>query len=586
MKSLFHLKAFFKRHIYQYALGILVLIIVDILQLIPLIIIGTLTDDLMRGTVNKQHLIYYSLIIIILAISMAICRFLWRYLIIGTSRKLETWLRKMTFNHILSLPTSFFDKTTTGHLTALCTNDIRAVRMFFGIGTIMFIDAIFMSIIICITMFFSINTKLTILAILPLPFIALTVFLMGKAIKMRFFDVQKNFAQLTNKTQESLSGIRVTKAFNTEQIDLEDFEKYNLNSYKSYISLAKFDSALYPMVQFISAISLVIALSYGGTLVIDKVISLGELVTFIGYLSKLTWPMTATGYVFNLFQRSLVSMSRIANLLEEPCAEQFTLNEIDSSHNQSHTDDSFHISQPTIRFDNICFKYNNTQKFALENINLTLKPNQTLGIVGRTGCGKSTIPQLLLKLYPPYSGNIYIDDIPISNLSDTLLRKNISFVPQETFLFAKSIRENIAFFDDNASEEDIIKAAKLAQFHDEVMSFPDGYNTQLGERGINLSGGQKQRLSIARAILRDTPIIIFDDSLSAVDTHTENIILNNIKNTTHNKQVIIIAHRISSIAHADHILVMDKGKIVEEGNHLELLEMGGAYYDIYKSTKG
>ncbi len=579
MNPFYHLKPFIKPNLPRFILGIFVLILVDIIQLIPLRIIGQLTDNLVNKSANIQMIIRYAIIIIILGIIMSICKFLWRYLIIGTSRRLETWLRKTTFNHILSLPSSFFDTHKTGNLSALCTNDIRAIRMAFGIGTIMVVDSFFMTIIVCITMFVSIDHRLTIFAIMPLPFIAISVVFMGKAIKTKFFEVQDNFGTLTNKVQESLAGIRVTKAFANEDVDVKDFETFNVKNYKSYISLAKYDSALFPIVQFIASLSLIIALTYGGHLVINGIITLGALVTFIGYLAKLTWPMIASGYVVNLIQRSIVSMTRISNLLNEPTVSSYiNTNKSDSDI----TNVSYRIpNNTTIKFDNVSFSYNEAHIPTLQNINFTLNTNSTLGIVGRTGCGKSTIPKLLLKLYKPTSGNIYIGDTPLNNFSDSELRQIIGFVPQETFLFSKSINENISFYDSNAAYEDIIRVCKLAEFHNEVIKFPNGYDTQLGERGVNLSGGQKQRLSIARALIRNPKIIIFDDSLSAVDTNTEYKILNNIKQTTQGKQSIIISHRISTLLHADFIIVLDKGKIVESGTHDELMKNKSIYFDMY-----
>ncbi len=581
MKPFYHLKPFLKQNFHKYFLGISVLIFVDIIQLIPLKIIGQLTDKLVNHTATINIIINYALLSISIGFIVFISKFLWRYFIIGTSKKLETWLRRTIFDHMLYLPTTFFDTHQIGNLSALCTNDIQAIRMAFGMGTVMIVDAFFMTIIVCSTMFISINPKLTILAILPLPFIAISVIFMGKAIKTRFFEVQDNFGKLTNKVQESLSGIRVTKSFATEQIDVGDFEKYNLNNYKSYISLAKYDSALFPLVQFISSLSLIITLTYGGYLVINNVITLGELVTFIAYLAKLTWPMIAIGYMVNLVQRSTVSMTRISELLNEPISEFIRDANSKANLDLSANSNIIDTTDTTIRFENISFSYKQSHLPVLQNINFTFNMNSTLGIVGRTGCGKSTIPRLLLRLYEPTSGNIYIGNTDLNDFSNSQLRQIMGFIPQETFLFSKSIRENISFYETSCSEEDIIRVCKIAEFHDEVQNFAEGYNTQLGERGVNLSGGQKQRLSIARAMLKNPKILIFDDSFSAVDTKTEHKIIENIKKETNNKQSIIISHRISTLCHADCIIVLNDGKIVESGTHDELISNKSIYYNMY-----
>lgn len=579
LKSLKYLWPFLKKNLHKFILGILTVIFVDIIQLIPLKLIGDLTDRLVSGTVTIKTLLLYAIAILAITLVMAGGRFLWRILIIGSSRRMETWLRNRLFDHMLLLPSSFFDTQKTGNLMALCTNDIRSVRMAFGIGMVMMTDAIFMTLITGSAMALTIDKRLTLFAILPLPFIAVAVLFMGVTIKKRFFNVQKAFGSLTNKVQESFSGIRVTKSFAQELYDQDDFEKYNLKNYKAHMSLSKIDSALFPFVNLISAISLAIALAYGGHLVIEQTITLGALVTFISYLAKMTWPMTATGWLVNLTQRGLVSLSRIGAILDT-----------DPAFCDAFPSEDDRLEKPTaqpkgIAFNNVSFFYPNTSTPALKNVSFFLPSGKTLGIVGRTGCGKSTIARLLLRLYEPSSGEILIGDKSILSYSVYTLRQMIGFVPQDTFLFSKSIRENITFAKDNLSDSKIEHFAKLAQFHEEVMSFSDGYETQLGERGINISGGQKQRLSIARGLAKSSPIVIFDDALSAVDTKTEKRLLEGLKEQTHKKTTIIISHRLSTIHHADYILVLDKGTVCESGTHFSLLNAGGLYSKIYEQQK-
>lgn len=579
MKSLRHLLPFIKENKWKYIVGILILILIDGLQLITPRIIGYLTDDLLMGRANATALYKYMAIILGIAAGVAIGRFSWRMLIIGSSRRLEAWLRQKLFVHLETLPTSFFNTHKTGDLMALSTNDINSVRMAFGIGIVMITDAIFLTIMTLAIMMINLDWKLTLLAVLPMPIIAISVTLLGFRIRKRFKRVQEAFGHLTDKTQEAFSGIRIVKSFVQEDSELENFRLFNEDNYKANMSLVRIWSVMFPLVSLISALSLVVALAFGGRMVIDGGLTLGQFVSFITYLAKLTWPMMAIGWLVNMMQRGFVSLSRISEILdEEPAYEE------DKGHFKPETLGVGHLPVETynIAFKDVTYTYPGANHPALDKVSFEIENGKTLAIVGRTGAGKTTITNLLLRLFDGYEGEIEIGGRSITDYPVSQIRQAIGFVPQDNFLFSRSVHNNILFSGTEASRETVIDFAKLAQLHKEVESFPKGYETMLGERGVNLSGGQKQRLSIARALVKKPPILIFDDALSAVDTKTEDRLLEGLKTQTSDRTTIIIAHRISTVRHADHIVVIDEGKIVESGTHDNLVINQGIYADMHK----
>ncbi|WP_430883873.1 ABC transporter ATP-binding protein [Fusibacter sp. JL216-2] len=579
MKSLRHLLPFIKENKWKYIVGILILILIDGLQLITPRIIGYLTDDLLMGRANATVLYKYMAIILGIAAGVAIGRFSWRMLIIGSSRRLEAWLRQKLFVHLETLPTSFFNTHKTGDLMALSTNDINSVRMAFGIGIVMITDAIFLTIMTLAIMMINLDWKLTLLAVLPMPIIAISVTLLGFRIRKRFKRVQEAFGHLTDKTQEAFSGIRIVKSFVQEDSELENFRLFNEDNYKANMSLVRIWSVMFPLVSLISALSLVVALAFGGRMVIDGGLTLGQFVSFITYLAKLTWPMMAIGWLVNMMQRGFVSLSRISEILdEEPAYEE------DKGHFKPETLGVGHLPVETynIAFKDVTYTYPGANHPALDKVSFEIENGKTLAIVGRTGAGKTTITNLLLRLFDGYEGEIEIGGRSITDYPVSQIRQAIGFVPQDNFLFSRSVHNNILFSGTEASRETVIDFAKLAQLHKEVESFPKGYETMLGERGVNLSGGQKQRLSIARALVKKPPILIFDDALSAVDTKTEDRLLEGLKTQTSDRTTIIIAHRISTVRHADHIVVIDEGKIVESGTHDNLVINQGIYADMHK----
>jgi len=572
MKAFRTLRDFFVEHKWYYILGIVWLIIIDSIQLLVPQILRRATNLLQEGKLTYAGILKYGLFIILTGLGIAIGRFFWRNYIIGTSRKLEYYLRKKLFGHLLTLSPNFFHTHKTGDLMAHATNDIHSIRHALGMGIVMFIDSVFLTLLTIVMMVRTTNFRLTIIALFTLPFISVIVRKFGKVIHRRFRQVQEAFSQLTDTTQESFAGIRVIKSFVQEDLVIEEFNKVNRNNFEKNLKLVRVHGIFYPLINYIAAISFFIVIIYGGRLVILDLITLGDFIAFNNYLNLLVWPMMAMGWVINFIQRGIASMERINALLDEKP-------EIVDSVNAK----ELNSVEGKIQFENVYFKYPTSKDYVLKDINFTIEPGQTLAIVGKTGSGKTTIVNLLLRLYDIEKGSILIDGINIKDIKLKSIRENIGYVPQDNFLFSTSIRDNIGFaFDKAIDEETMIHSSKLAQVYDNIIAFPNQFDTVLGERGVTLSGGQKQRVSIARALAKDSPILILDDSLSAVDTETEELILNGLKSVTNQKTTIIISHRISTVKDADEIIVIDEGEIIERGTHDSLLELNGLYRYLYE----
>lgn len=572
MSSFYRLKDFFIRNKFKYIIGLFCLLFVDLIQLLVPKIIGNLTDDFTNNVLNNSLIIKYSFYIILTGLLIGIGRFFWRTHIITTSRVLEYELRKKLFNHILSLSPNYFNNHKTGDLMSHATNDINAVRIALSFGIIIMVDSIFIMILSIFMMIRTTSLKLTILAIFNLPIIIYLTRNFGKKIYKRSRIVQESFSNLTNITQESFSGIRVIKSFVQDDLISKKFSNISKENLNKNLNLVKTSGILSPLLQFIASTSVLITIFYGGRQVILGYISLGDFVAFNSYLGLLTFPTRGIGRVINVLQRGAASMDRLNLIFDEKSEILPVSNPI------------YHkILNGKIEFKNVNFKYENSNHNALSNISFTLNPGKTLAIVGKTGSGKTTLVNTLLRLYDIHHGEILLDEQNIKNYNLKTLRENIAYVPQDNFLFSKTIKYNIGFgFENLISDEKIYQAAKFAQVYNNIIDFPDKFDTILGERGITLSGGQKQRVSLARAIIKNPSILILDDSFSAIDTQTEEKILDNLKGYAKDKTTIIISHRISTIKSADEILHLDSGEIIERGTHEELLSLNGSYKDLYE----
>ncbi len=570
----YSLKYFFSNFKSRYILGIVWLVMVDTLQLIIPWLLGDFTDRLQSKNIDMRGILIYAAIIILIAIFTAFFRYLWRLYIVGTSQLLEKQVRENFYRHLLKLSTNYFNEQKTGDLMAHATNDIKAVRQAMGIGIVMFFDALFLTVATISILIIQIDIRLTLIALIPLPFLAILSTYFSKAIHEKFTAVQEAFSNLTDKVQENFSGIRVIKAFTQEDMEIEKFASANKLNYDKNIDLIKTWGLFHPMVQFITSLSFLIVIWYGGTLTIKGIISLGDFVAFNSYLGLLTWPMMAVGFVINLMQRGTASLKRLNKIFsEEPeLYDKDVIKDVEI--------------KGSIKFNNLSFRYNKEEELVLNDINLEIKHGQTVAFLGKTGSGKTTLINLLLRLFNVNDGELFIDGYDINKVPIKKLRDEIGIVPQDNFLFSSTIGENIAFFDpDNISKEEIKDAAKVTEVYDNIMEFPNKFDTILGERGVTLSGGQKQRISMARAIIKKPKVLILDDSFSAVDTHTEEKILNNLNPIMEDRTVILVSHRISTIKNADMIYVLDDGKILERGTHDTLVENDKLYNDIYQKQQ-
>ncbi|ERK60163.1 ABC transporter, ATP-binding protein [Gemella bergeri ATCC 700627] len=562
---------FFKLEKKRYIIGILSLGFVSIFNLIPPKVIGNVVDSIGEKTLTSNELIVNLIYLIASAFIMYGLRYVWRICIFGAANNLARILRFRLFQHFTKMSPSFYQKYRTGDLMAHATNDVNAVSMASGVGVMSAVDASITALVTLFSMFFMLNAKLTLIAIIPLPFLAYFTGKLAKKSHRSFRDSQEAFSDLNNKVQESVSGVRVTKSFGYQKSESISFNKINAVVFDKNITAARYSALFSPMVLIFIGFSYMLTLVFGGIFIHRGNLTVGELITFITYLDMLIWPLQAIGYLFYIAERGEVSYSRIENLLAER-------SEVVETENVRYKPQGMRIE-----YNIESFSYSDKQ--VLSNINFTLSKGQTLGIVGVTGSGKTTLLKLLLREYDVKKGEIKIDDINIKKYKLSDLRSLMGYVPQEQMLFAMSIKENIRFADNNFTDKQVENVAKLCGVYEDIINMTDGFDTIIGEKGISLSGGQKQRLAMSRALIMSPEILILDDSLSAVDAKTENIILNNLKEERKGKTTIITAHRLSAVVHADLILVMSEGEIIERGTHEELLSKDGWYKETYNNQQ-
>ena len=576
----FSLKNYLYEYKWWYIFGICILLLVDLASIYVPQFIGDIIDGLTNGTMNRDGVSMMLIKILTAGLVMMFGRFGWRYCIFGASRKIEYRLRNDTFGHIEMLSARYFNEHKTGDLMAHFTNDLEAVRVAVGMAVITTFDAVIMSLMVIIKMIVYVDLRLTVLAFIPMILVAIGCYFFGIHMKKRQTARQEAFSFLSDKVQESISGIRVIKAFVQEKKDLEEFQKANENNMEKNLAVVKLRSTFGPLLDLITGISLLLTLVVGGKMVLNGSVSVGQFVAFNSYIGMLVWPMIACGDCINTFSQAAAGYKRIKDIFEEKPDIVDKVMEKDGDHLNG-----------DIKMHDLTFQYTDGETPVLKNVNLHIKQGEMLAVLGRTGSGKSTLADLLLRVYDCKKGMLLMDDRPIDEIPLHVLHRDVAYVPQENFLFSDTLEENIAFgLEDRIDEypnlrDDIKEAAEAACIHDNIIDFPEGYQTLVGERGVTLSGGQKQRSSIARALLKNAPVLIMDDSLSAVDTDTEEQILENLIRIRKDKTTIIIAHRVSTLQKADHIAVLTEGELTEYGTHDELVSKGGFYAKIYEKQQ-
>ncbi|PVY38198.1 ABC transporter ATP-binding protein [Pontibacter virosus] len=585
MKSLRYLNKYLLKYKYRLLWGLVFIIISNFFQILPAQVVrhafnlikeGINLHNLFEGMAQQEtvyetfasSILVYGVIILVMALLRGLFLFFVRQTIIVMSRLIENDLKNEIYEHYQSLPLSFYRKNNTGDLMSRISEDVSRVRMYLGPAIMYGLNLVILFLMV-IPYMLSVNVKLTLYTLIPLPILAISIYYVNNIIERKSDEIQRSLSGITTFVQEAFSGIRVLKSFVREDDSHNNFTKASNNYKDKSLELNFVNSLFFPLVLFLVGLSTIITIYIGGQEVMNGSITTGNIAEFIIYVNMLTWPVTSLGWTASLVQRAAASQARINEFLN-------TKNDIVSREN---------ISKPIegdIVFENVDFVYPDTNIHALKNISFRINHGETLAVIGNTGSGKSTIATLLPRMYDITSGRILIDGVDVRDYNLESLRSQIGYVPQDVFLFSDTIRNNIGFGLPSITEEQMVQSAKDADVYENIMRFPEQFDTKLGERGITLSGGQKQRVSIARALVREPSILILDDSLSAVDTKTENAILNSLRRIMANRTSIIISHRVSSVKLADKILVLDDGEIVQHGTHEELIQQQGLYKVLYE----
>ncbi len=564
------LKPYFKRYASRLAGGFFSLVLVDLLQLLIPRVIKYAVDCLQKGRAEPRLLLDCGALIVVMALAIAAFRLIWRHLILGFSRLVETLLRNRMFSHLLGLDKGFFQKNTAGEVMALATNDLSAVQLATGMGIVALFDAVFMGLAAFCFMLY-IDPRLTLIAVAPMPALALLTRSLSSRLHGRFKKVQEQFSLLTEFVRSTFSSIRLVKAYNQEDHQGGRFARLGDTYVKNNVRVAVIYGALFPVSGFISNLSMLLVMIFGGRMAIRGKITAGDFVAFISYLFLMTWPMMALGWVADLFQRGITSLSRIEKLME-----------MKPSLSSRKDAPAVSIDRGEIRAEKLSFTFPGQTAPVLDRLDLDIPAGTLLGIVGRTGAGKTTLCHLLARLFPVSEGSLFFDGLDVNSVSIDSVRNSVAYVPQDVMLFSDTIAFNIAFGAPHSSGDKIERVARAAAIHDEIAAMPLGYETRIGEKGIKLSGGQRQRIAIARALLMDKPVIIIDDGLSAVDMETEHAIIGSIASYLKGRTCIIVSHRIAPVADAHRIVVMENGKIADQGTHSELIARNAFYSNIHR----
>jgi len=562
---LWKLKWFFKENWLRYTTAVGLLFVANILEIIPPWLIGKAIDSIAQGQLTSSLMWQYVVVLFIALVLAYLINFVWQYQLFGGAYVIERQLRSSLMGQFLKMSPTFYEKNRTGDLMARSTNDLKAISETAGFGILTLIDSTLYMATIIVAMGVLVSWELTFFAMLPLPILAIIVQVLGKKIHVRYMEAQEAFGDLNDSVLESVGGVRVIRAYVQERASESSFAEMTEDVYEKNMAVERIDALFAPVTKVLTSISYMIGLGYGAFLVADGKMTLGDLVAFNVYLGMIVWPMFAIGEMINILQRGNASLDRVNNTLEYP-------------------EDVTDPKKPSVAgklekigFKDFNFTYPQSSSINLQGINLSMNSGQTLGVVGKTGSGKTTFIKQLMREYPTGEGSILMNGIELKKLTKDQLRSWIGYVPQDHVLFSRTIRENILFGKSNASEEELIEALRLSHFEKDLALLPSGLDTLVGEKGVALSGGQKQRISIARALIKNPEILILDDSLSAVDAKTESRIIENIQAERMGKTTIITTHRLSAVKHADWIVVLDDGKIIEEGTHDDLLEKNGWY---------